>query len=297
MSSEVLQNNESFMSVVIPVYHDWGRLVLCIAALKNQSLSTNDFEVLIVNNDPNDPVPSTLSLPDNFKIIAESRPGSYSARNKGIKEAAGKIVAFADSDCIPDRHWLKNALTYFNTPSSNALIAGDVKLFSSSGSVNIFDKYEFVFGFPIKRYVENSGFGVTANLIVSKTSIDAIGLFNEDLYSGGDVDFCKRHLKAGGRIIYGGDVIVSHPTRGSFQALLKKVRRVSGNGVAFKKNFKTFLVAVARLRPPIEDLKYIKSAKELKKGDKILVFFLRYAFRIYSAYITVITLLGAKTVR
>ena len=41
-----------FVSVIIPTYHDWDRLKLCLKALEQQRYPTDRFEVLVVNNDP-----------------------------------------------------------------------------------------------------------------------------------------------------------------------------------------------------------------------------------------------------
>src|SRR5690606_33493940 len=101
------------ISVIIPTYHDWARLILCVEALKNQSFPQEDFEVLIVNNDPLDKVPAGFPIFPNFSIINEEKPGSYAARNSAIKIAKGEILAFTDSDCIPDKDWLQNAYRYF----------------------------------------------------------------------------------------------------------------------------------------------------------------------------------------
>ena len=98
-----------FVSVIIPTFHDWNRLQSVIDALKKQTYPKDHLEVIIINNDPEDSPPE-LDLPDNFRIISESKPGSYAARNKGISAAKGEILAFTDSDCIPYPDWIEQAV-------------------------------------------------------------------------------------------------------------------------------------------------------------------------------------------
>src|SRR5690554_883295 len=104
-----------FFSVIIPTYRD-ERLKLCLFSLASQSLPNNNFEVIVVNNDPEDLIDVNLehykSL--DIKIVYEPVAGSYAARNTGILYASGKILAFTDSDCIPDVDWLQNAKRYFD---------------------------------------------------------------------------------------------------------------------------------------------------------------------------------------
>lgn len=92
------------------------------------NFSKNNFEVIIVNNDPNDSIPLELILPDNMIIINESKPGSYAARNSAMKIAKGNILAFTDSDCIPDKDWLNNAYKYFKNNISDR-VGGKIDLF------------------------------------------------------------------------------------------------------------------------------------------------------------------------
>lgn len=51
------------VSVIVPTYYDWSRLKKCVAALDNQSLARDNFEVIIVNNAPDDSPPADFYLP------------------------------------------------------------------------------------------------------------------------------------------------------------------------------------------------------------------------------------------
>ncbi len=106
--------NMPFVSVIIPTYHDWERLgYVCTNALfKKQTYPKDHFEAIIINNAPEDSSPE-FNLPDNFKIISESKPGSYAARNKGVSVARGEIIAFTDSDCIPCPDWIEQGVKFF----------------------------------------------------------------------------------------------------------------------------------------------------------------------------------------
>lgn len=93
---------DKYVTIIIPAYHDWYRLSLCLNALAKQTYPHNKFEVIIINNDADDQVSADFVLPENCKIIVEEKSGSYAARNTGLKIAKGEIIGFTDSDCIPN---------------------------------------------------------------------------------------------------------------------------------------------------------------------------------------------------
>src|SRR4051812_118153 len=113
-----------FVSVIIPLYRDWPRLALCIKALYEQDYKR--FEVIIINNCEEDSIPEGFYIPENFRIITEFKPGSYAARNAGIKKASGNLIAFTDSDCIPYPSWISNAVKTFEKDPTCSRIAGKI---------------------------------------------------------------------------------------------------------------------------------------------------------------------------
>lgn len=217
------------ISVIIPTYHDWDRLQLCLNALSNQTLSEDKFEIIVVNNDPDDIAPEILDIPSNAKIINESKPGSYAARNKAVREAQGTFLAFTDSDCIPDKNWLFNALQIFSYKSVSR-IGGKVSVFCENKEKRTpAELFDLIFAFQQKKAVNKLGYSVTANLIVRREDFLQVGYFNEKLFSGGDHEWNMRAKEKGMSIIYAPNVIVNHPARKTAKELEKKRRRVVGS--------------------------------------------------------------------
>ncbi|HLR36544.1 MAG TPA: glycosyltransferase family A protein, partial [Chitinophagaceae bacterium] len=119
---------QTLFSVIIPVFNSWDRLELCLDALQKQSIDKDLFEIIIVNNGSTLPMPDGMDLPENAEIVNETQPGSYVARNTGFSFADGNILAFTDSDCIPDENWLVNAENCLHQSTCD-LVGGKVQIF------------------------------------------------------------------------------------------------------------------------------------------------------------------------
>jgi GT2 family glycosyltransferase len=61
-----------------------------------------------------------------------------------------------------------------------------------------------------------------------KQLFETVGLFNQNMKSGGDLEWGKRAFQLGSRARYSPNAIVKHPSRTSFAQLLNKERRVVG---------------------------------------------------------------------
>ncbi len=269
-----------FVSVIIPTYHDWERLKLCLAALQEQTYPQGRFEVLVVNNDPQDPVPE-MGLPNNFQILSESKPGSYAARNKGISLAKGEILAFTDSDAIPYEDWLEKAVEKLAAGAER--IAGRVELLFKSDKLTFTEIFEKAYAFRQEKNA-NNGVSVTANMITWRHYFYSVGLFNESMLSGGDVEWGLRAMNSGISIIFSPDVVVKHPARSSFNELMKKRRRVVDGGIKISVSIKPNqrLWFVRGFLPPLRSLNYLFRRKDLSTKEKLVAFILEYFIKVYS---------------
>ena len=258
MESTMIETNP-LVTVIIPTYHDWPRLSACLDALKMQSYSASLIEIFVVNNDPQD-TPPPMELAENVTILAESKPGSYAARNLGLSRANGKLIFFTDSDCKPASDWIESAVNIFNASPEVKRIAGRVKVFSAHETFKLVELYDSVFAFQQADYVE-SGFAVTANLIARRECFELIGPFNSDLMSGGDVEWNLRATEEGLTMRYYDNVMVQHPARDSLKELLIKAKRVAGGRYKKERSEAIKWSFTRGILPPVGAYKTIVHAK------------------------------------
>lgn len=77
---------------------------------------------------------------------------------------------------------------------------------------------------------------MTANIFVSKKIMVKVGKFDENLKSGGDVEWSKRLFKNDVELLYFSKAKVFHPIRDTFKENMEKCFRVGfGNGQLIQK--------------------------------------------------------------
>lgn len=241
------------VSVIVPTYRDWDRLALCLDALRRQTYPETLVEILIVNNDPQAMLPASLELAPNARLLEEERPGSYAARNRGLEEASGDLIAFTDSDCVPEPDWIANAVVEAGGLANKKFrITGPVRMFRDPRGSWLAWKFESVTAFNQKHNVRK-GVAVTANLIVSRVVFERVGVFDAALFSGGDVAWNRLASQLGVPLVHSDKVVVNHPARVSMKEILNKSRRVFGGGYVQAQRERRRMVYVLRhLVPPLK---------------------------------------------
>ena len=162
---------EPFVSVIIPIYNGEKDLPELI---EEKAQALNNI---------------------NIKCVQENEiQSSYAARNRGIKEAKGEIIAFTDVDCRPQKDWLEKLIEPFSDPQT-MIVAGEIKAVKGD---NILEKYADKRDILSQKYTlanEFFPYGQTANLAVRREALKVVGLFRPYLTTGGDADICWRILK------------------------------------------------------------------------------------------------------
>ena len=87
-------------------------LLRCLEALRCQSLASNQWEFLIVDNRSDQSVADRVDLSwhPRARIVREETLGLTAARLRGIRESTGELLVFVDDDNVLDVDFLETAL-------------------------------------------------------------------------------------------------------------------------------------------------------------------------------------------
>lgn len=214
------------ISVIIPVFNNQSGVQECLQALANQTYALSLIEVIVVDNGSEPPYSITENYPFDVKVFMCRKPGSYAARNVGANAAGGLVLAFIDSDCRPTNQWLEFGMTALDQNAMSTIVGGEVILDRPHNN-NAVALYQYITGFGQQENIKYKKFSATANLLCTKQQFEMIGLFNEDLLSGGDREWCWRAIKKGYDIQYVPEVIVHTQPRNSLRSAIRQARRVA----------------------------------------------------------------------
>ena len=209
-----------FISVIIPVFNAENTIDENMESLMNQKYPKKKYEIVVVDNGSSD---NTLRIIKKYrnvsKILKEKKRNSYCARNKGILNAKGSIIAFIDSDCIADHEWLFHLSKAF-TDTKVKIVGGKIRAF---GTNSILLKYCDKFCHHQSLFFRSKmPFFAAANMSIRKKCLVQSGLFLTSLKSGGDVELCSRMVTNKKEICYEPKAIVSHIYKNSFMEFLRK---------------------------------------------------------------------------
>lgn len=249
-----------FVSVIIPVRNNYSGLQLCVKALERQSYPSNFLEVLCIDDGSEQQIELSSGLSLNVSVFRQAQKGSYAARNLGIKQAKGEILAFTDSDCIPEVSWMEEGVKALLAlcAERSGIIGGQIEFtFERPKRPTVAELYDSTTFMQQAVLVNKHQFSVTANLFAKRSLFDEVGFFDERLQSGGDGEWGKRVYGAGYAINYAQHAIVKHPARNTIEAIRTKwlrvingfedIRQFNGNAASYRYSQAKFW-----LIPPIQ---------------------------------------------
>jgi glycosyltransferase involved in cell wall biosynthesis len=196
------------VSVVIPVRDRPEELVRVLEAIARQDYPREQFEVLVCDDGSTADIRMVVedARRSDLEVSYFRQPprGPATARNLGIRNARGSIVAMTDSDTKPDGNWLSSLVRALNTHPEAAGVEGKV----ISGNEGQFD--------PIGEAPTNTEGGVflTCNCAYRRSALDRVGGFDETFpfpaYE--DADLAAR-IGEIGSIVWQPEAVVIHPQR------------------------------------------------------------------------------------
>ncbi len=99
-----------FVSIIIRTYNRANLLKRALSSLANQTLSTEQYEVIVVDDGSEDSTRDVCNmmqrkLPNIKYISSDTNNGLGSATNLGVRSARGDYILFIDDDCIAKKDW------------------------------------------------------------------------------------------------------------------------------------------------------------------------------------------------
>jgi glycosyltransferase involved in cell wall biosynthesis len=197
--------NSPLISAIIPTYNARSFLPDAIASARAQRYP--NLEILVVDDGSTDDTRQVVAEDSGVRYFQKANGGASSARNFGLRQARGEMIAFLDAD----DQWPENKLAV-----QMQRLAGDPNLDIVSGRIQYLqlpgaDPLELRFEGP-DQTVAHIHLGAA---LYRRRAFDVVGTFDEGLRIGHDQDWFLRARELGLRISILPEVTLLYRVHGS----------------------------------------------------------------------------------
>ena len=271
------------VSVVICTYgvDRISDLIEAVNSILNQSYS--NYEILIVA-DNDERLLSSLrksSSIEKAKIVLCEERGLSNARNCGIKNSTGDIVAFLDDDSFADKNWLSNIVNNYGEDPNIVGVGGFIKSEWEGKRQKWFpEELDWIVGCTYEGHpndrcdVRNI---IGCNMSFKREVFEKVGIFESSigrvgkkLLAGEEMEFCTRisTILPQAKIIYDPSAVIYHKVHKHRQSLSYVLRRAYNEGIS-----KSMISKLRRHRTSTNILstenQYIKYLVEVSVPERI----------------------------
>jgi GT2 family glycosyltransferase len=174
-------------------------------------------------------------LGDRLSVVEYSAPFNFSEKiNRGVDEARGELLLFLNDDIeVGERDWLGRLVAHASAPGVGAvgpkLLFEDTRIqhagviISKGEPIHVY--YEFprdTVGYFNQVVIASNLSAVTgACLLTTREAFDAVGGMSEDFpINYNDVDYCLKLRERGYRVVYAGDIELTHLEHGTREGVV-----------------------------------------------------------------------------
>lgn len=236
------------ISVVIPTYN-YGRFIAeAIESAVGQTFPPT--EIVVVDDGSNDDTEAVVrGFGERVKYIRQENAGVCAARNRGVAESSGDLIAFLDADDIWEPTKLEKQIAKFASDPAIGLVHCGMREFDSDT------------GKTLKMYLTGGEENIVENLLlwdgpvivgpggtvmVSREAFENVGGFDTRMKVGEDWDFCYRVARKF-KVGFVPEPLVNYRNHGA--AAHKNVEEMErGMALFYEKAFATGDESVLKLR-------------------------------------------------
>lgn len=188
------------VSVVMTCHDEEATVEQAVRSVEAQTTFDVVDEILVVNDGSRDGSEVVLDRLadeiDNLRIIKTPGLGPSAARNRGVREARGQFIAFLDGDDFWTPEKLERQLPAFGDSGKIGLVYGDFVDFSrddaTDGRIVTVRRFDPKKPHHLRDYFVHDGPIMPSTLVIRRSVLDDVGLFNESLRIGEDTELCLR---------------------------------------------------------------------------------------------------------
>ena len=254
-------------SVVIPTCGRAQKLKKCLESLFVQDYPRESVEVIVVDDRASEKTEKMIkglngSCP-NLKYVSQYRKGPACARNLGMQNSLGKIVAFVDDDCVVENDWIKQMFEVHERNPDIVVVGGDTLTSTEKTPVLV---SQFLSICSIETYLNGKKeviFFPTCNVSFKRNIVDKYR-FDENfpLPGGEDLEFFWRLFKDGYRFIWDKNIKVIHYRDDTLRSFIKQAV-IYGKGNLLAQH-------IHKDHPLLHELKTEKMKISIQNTNKIL---------------------------
>lgn len=209
------------VSIIIINYKQKDFLSACVESIF-KNIKSSQFEVIIVNNSPEDDL-SSLENKFPVKLISNKNKGFSNGNNVGAKNSSGEFLFFLNADTVIEDDFLTPAIKSLENKNFGAL---GFKLVNSDATLQISFGYKISFFNEVKNKnlekltwdkdktrlsqiekdfseIKNVDWVSGAALLIKKDVFNLVGGFDERFFMYmEDADICKKISDKGFKIFY-----------------------------------------------------------------------------------------------
>jgi GT2 family glycosyltransferase len=213
-------------SVIVCTHNGGERIEPTLESLLRQDFPGETFEILVVDNASSDTTPEVVRgiasrHPGRIKVVREPVLGHSRARNRGVLNSRGHVIAFTDDDARVNPRWLGALVDTCERPEVGCA-GGPVRAAPGEplpGWVTpqflpylaLFDKGMAEIDLSYNEYPRG------VNMAYPRRSFEEVGLFStafglkgHSLLYYDEIELCFRLERSGRRILYVPDAEVTH---------------------------------------------------------------------------------------
>jgi len=245
-------------SVIIPSYNSQEYILDCLKSLDQQETSVS-YEIIVVDSSPEN-MASLINRSFPEVKVVHQREQTYPgiARNIGVRESRGKILAFIDADCVAAEHWIEEVVAAHRDPVRVAV--GSVvngRPFSYLSQAEYFLEFREISPFSKPREMDLL---VSANFSIRRELFQQLGGFSQHRASE-DVIFARVIRKTGEKIFFCPEIKVFHMKRDTLKSFINN-QLLLGSTSAIARRQQTELPGAFLARPYfIPLLPFVKIAR------------------------------------